>query len=204
MLRILLFLTSTLMFQLTGLAAEINRYWYVTEVSSMMIDGATNMNAFQCGTERYSGSDNMIRERWDPASEKWEISGSVYIDIAQFDCQNRMMNNDFRQTLNYSMYPGIQIEFMNMKEIKSATKNRKVAGRVDISLAGESHSYYMISELEMIDRSYSILRGEQVLRFSDFGIEPPQKGFGLIRVDDIVKVRFEFILELTDFAKTIR
>lgn len=193
----LLVLTNVFM----GYAGEINRYWHVTKVSNMQINGATNVSTFQCGSVRYTGAD-MIHERWDPESAKWEISGSVYIDIAQFDCNNRVMNNDFRNTLQYNDHPYIKIEFMNLKEVWRGKEVRHAAGWVEITLAGKTHAYFLMSELETINRRYSILRGEQLFRFSHFGIDPPQRGFGLVKVEDAVRVHFEFFLEHTDFAES--
>ena len=167
----------------------------------MRINGSTNVNVFQCGSVRYTGAD-MIRERWDPDSEKWEISGSVYIDIGQFDCNHRVMNNDFRNTLQYHEHPEIKIEFMNLKEIRTGKDVRQAAGWVEITLAGKTHAYFLISELEAVNSRYNILRGEQLFRFSHFGIDPPQRGFGLVKVEDVVKVQFEFMLEYTDFAES--
>ncbi|TVQ84096.1 MAG: YceI family protein [Bacteroidetes bacterium] len=179
---------------------EITRFWHVTGASSLQINGTTNVNTFQCGSAYESGSD-MIRELWDPYSEKWEIHGSVFIEVETFDCRNRIMNNDFRNTLKHDKYPEIQIEFLNLKEVQLHENTRKAQGYVKITLAGKSHKYFISSELEFLDDQYSILRGEQVFRFSDFGLEPPQKGFGLVKVNDEIEVSFDLILEQTSLTE---
>jgi len=173
---------------------EIIRYWHITNASSVVINGTTNMNTFQCGSGYETGSD-MIRERWNPDSEKWEIYGSVYIEVAQFDCKNRIMNNDFRNTLKHNDYPEIKIEFLNLREVQLQDNTLKAQGHIKVTLAGKTHEYFLSSELEFLDDQYSILKGEQTLRFSDFGLEPPQKGFGLVRVNDEIHVSFDLILE---------
>jgi hypothetical protein len=180
--------------------SEISRFWHVTGASSLQINGTTNVNTFQCGSAYDSGSD-MIRELWDPYSEKWEIHGSVFIEVETFDCRNRIMNNDFRNTLKHDKYPEIQIEFLNLKEVQNQNNTRKAQGYVKITLAGVSHQYFLSSELEFLDDQYSILRGEQTFRFSDFGLEPPQKGFGLVRVSDEIQVSFDLILEQAAYTE---
>lgn len=179
---------------------EITRFWHVTGASYLQINGTTNVNTFQCGSDYESGSD-MIRERWDPYSEKWEIYGSVFIEVETFDCRNRIMNNDFRSTLKHNEYPEIKIEFLNLKEVQEQKNTRKAQGYVKITLAGKSREYFLSSELEFLDDHYSILRGEQTFRFSDFGLEPPQKGFGLVKVNDEIQVSFDLILEQTAYTE---
>lgn len=180
--------------------SEITRFWHVTGASSLQINGTTNLNSFQCGSAYESGSD-MIRERWDPYSEKWEIHGSVFIEVGTFDCKNRMMNNDFRSTLKHDEYPEIKIEFLNLKEVQEQNNTRKAQGYIKITLAGKSHQYFLNSELEFLDDQYSILSGEQTFRFSDFGLDPPQKGFGLVKVNDEIQVSFDLILERTAYTE---
>lgn len=180
--------------------SEITRFWHVTGASSLQINGTTNVNTFQCGSAYESGSD-MIRESWDPYSEKWEIHGSVFIEVETFDCKNRMMNNDFRSTLKHEEYPEIRIEFLNLKEVQEQNNTRKAQGYIKITLAGKSHQYFLNSELEFLDDQYSILSGEQIFRFSDFGLDPPQKGFGLVKVNDEIRVSFDLILERTAYTE---
>jgi hypothetical protein len=179
---------------------ELFRYWTVTTASSLEIHGTTNVNSFECGYAYYHGSD-MIREVWNPSSEEWEISGSVFVEVEEFDCQNKMMNNDFRKTLHSSTYPDIKIEFLNLREFRSEGNNRKARGWIEISLAGNSSKYFVTCDLVFVSNYYSILSGKQVFRFSDFGLVPPQKGFGLVKVNDEITVQFDLILEqiaLTD------
>jgi hypothetical protein len=199
--RIILFiLIAGLTINLNSAEKEIFRYWAVTTASTLEVHGTTNVNSFECGYAYYSGSD-MISEVWNPSSENWEISGSVFVEVEEFDCQNRMMNNDFRNTLKSFKYPEIKIEFINLKEIKSEGNNRKARGWVEISMAGNSSKYFVTCDLVFVSNYYSVLSGKQVFRFSDFGLVPPQKGFGLVKVNDEITVKFDLILEqiaLTD------
>jgi hypothetical protein len=175
---------------------EILRHWNVTSASILHINGTTNINSFQCGTSYENGAD-MIGERWDPGSGTWEIFGSIYIEVEQFDCNNRIMNNDFKNTLEYTQYPEIRINFLSLKEKSREGNTRMAEGWAEITIVGKTKRYYVKSELEFLDDYYSILRGEQEFHFSDFQIEPPHKGLGLVRVNNSIKVSFELILEQT-------
>ena len=196
--RYFLFISVLCLIPFSSLAKgkDILRYWNVTSASYLQIDGTTNVNSFQCGTPYEKGND-LIRERWDPDNEKWEIFGSLYIEVGQLDCQNRIMNNDLRNTLEYERHPEIKIEFLSLREKNHEGNTRMAEGWVEITIVGKTRKYYITSELEFLDNYYSILRGEQIFHFSDFHIEPPSKGLGMVRVNNALTVSFELILEQT-------
>ncbi len=183
-----------------GAGNEMLKLWNVTGESTLQIKGTTNVNSFECVSDYDRGMD-LIMERWDPYNEKWEIYGSVFIDVDQFDCQNRVMNNDFRNTLKYDTYPEIKIEFINIREVETNQPSSKAEGWVEITIVGETRRYHLKGELELIEDQKSILRGEQKFLFSDFGIDPPTKGLGLIRVRDKISVSFELILEQIAYSE---
>ncbi len=158
------------------------------------------MNSFQCYTVYQTGND-VLKERWNPDSEKLEIYGSIYIGVAEFACNNRLMNKDFRNTLKHNEYPEIKIEFLNLREVHLQNNTISAQGRIKVTLAGKSHVYFVSSELEFFDNKNGVLRGEQTFMFSDFGLEPPQKGFGLVRVSDAIHVSFDLILEKSVLAE---
>lgn len=188
------FLLIVFSLTLAAKSKEVLRHWNVTSASYLQIEGTTNINTFQCGSVYESGND-MIRERWDPYNEKWEIFGSIHLEVDNFDCQNRVMNNDFKNTLDYSNHPEIRVEFIDLKERRTMGNTRMAEGWVAITIVGKTRKYHIKSELELLDDHYSILRGKQIFTFSDFGLTPPQKGLGLVRVDDKLTVSFELILE---------
>ncbi|MFW5687486.1 MAG: hypothetical protein ACOCXV_01030 [Bacteroidota bacterium] len=64
-----------------------------------------------------------------------------------------------------------------------------------ITIVGKTRHYVITDELEYVDDYYSILRGEQELHFSDFHLEPPQKGPGMVKVNNSLKVSFKLFLE---------
>lgn len=179
---------------------DVLRYWHVTGASSLEIHGTSNVTSFVCASA-YSKGKDLITERLDPVTGKWEIHGEVFLDVKGFDCRNRVMNSDFQATLQAETYPEIKVEFVNLTEVNTIGSSRKAAGYVEITLVGKTKRYPIISDLVLMDNYNSILKGEQIFRFSDFGLEPPQKGFGLVKVRDEITVSFELKLDqvmLTD------
>ncbi len=197
---ILLFYLLTTVGLLQAEDKEVLRYWNVTGMSSLEIKGTTNINSFICSSA-YSKGEDIIVERYNSENKVWEIFGTVILAVDGFDCKNRMMNNDFQNTLKANQYPEIKIEFLSLKEIETIEEVKVAKGVVEITLAGASQQYPIVGKLISLNNEYSVLIGEQELKFSDFGLDAPQKGFGLIKVNDTLRVSFELMMDqvlLTD------
>lgn len=135
----------------------------------------------------------MLTGQRSPGTDQWELNGEIFLKVDAFDCNNRMMNNDFQETLKSDTYPEINIQFHDLKEV--AGQSPKATGLVEITMTGVTKSYPVYCELISYDEGYSILKGKKVLYFSDFGLEPPRKGLGMIKVKDELVVNFQLRLE---------
>jgi hypothetical protein len=181
-------------------ASEVLRYWIVSDASTLEIQGSSNVNTFACGSSVFNGH-NVLVEMQDKGTNS--ISGEILLDVKGFDCQNRIMNNDFQNTLQASDFPEIRIEFLELKETGRKGNNKKVEGWVEITLAGEKRKYPVACKLETLNHHQNILTGSQIFRFSDFGLEPPQKALGMVRVKNEIAVEFRLELDLADSPQSI-
>lgn len=171
---------------------EVVRHWSVSGSSSFQIKGSTNINNFVCASGDFVGEDMLIGKR-RPGTDQWELNGEILLKVDGFDCSNRMMNHDFQETLESETYPEIKIQFHELKEVAGQSPN--AIGLVEISMTGVTRTYPVYCELISSDEGYSILKGKKVLYFSDFGLEPPRKGLGMVRVKDELVVDFQLRLE---------
>lgn len=197
--RLALGIFLSLVFNFLVSGKEVYRLWTVTTASYLEINGTTNISNFQCDSPYYIGSD-MIREVWNSDLETWEITGTLLINIDEFNCQNRMMTNDFKTTLKSHIYPEIEIKFLNLKKRKVDETQSKAEGWVEITLAGKSMKYFLTIDLTSISNQHIVFSGQHDFHFSDFDMVPPQKGFGLVRVSDEISVGFKLILEQIAFS----
>lgn len=167
----------------------------VQPTSKLTIDGKTNVNAFQCGTARYTGSDTLVLiegSRRKPFFQK----GYVGLDAASFDCGMPVMTHDFTKTIKADQYPAISVEFISFERIPIYTAQDKFKGKVKISLAGVTKTFQMDCSIEPKDSGLIHLRGGRSFTFSDFELEAPKKMMGLIKVDDTLVVNFHLVLLL--------
>jgi hypothetical protein len=180
--------------QLQARNKDVFLYWNVVRSSSLEIHGTTNVNDFQCASGYFNGNDQLI-QRWNTEMGERAISGDLFLEVNDFDCKNRVMNRDFQHTLKSEQYPVIKVRFLELKEANRHGQSGKASGWVEISMAGKKKKYPILCDLIMLDDYYNLLKGSQVVRFSDFDLEPPQKGLGLVRVNDKLTVTFDLMLE---------
>ncbi|MDN3667794.1 YceI family protein [Echinicola jeungdonensis] len=169
--------------------------WKVTSKSQMEISGTTNINNFLCTNLSYSGSDKLFSYS-QPLTGNTEWKGEVAVSACNFDCVNSIMTKDFQKTVQADEFPKIKIKFIHMTN-KSWDNKQILEGLAEITLAGASKQFPMQCKLVQKGENEMHLIGSQSFLFSDFGLEPPEKFFGAIKVNDRVTV--DFVIHLKPF-----
>ena len=96
--------------------------WIIDKTSTLRIDGKSNVNSFTCDIEEYNRKDTIISGSYT-ASEPVALSGSLKLEIVQFNCHSSFITRDFRKTLKADEYPQMIIRFLKIKYI-SGTKGK--------------------------------------------------------------------------------
>jgi hypothetical protein len=164
--------------------------------SRLMINGKTNVNAFQCATMSYHGKDTLVLiegEHRRPFFEK----GYVGLDASSFDCGMKIMTSDFGKTIKAKQFPSIFIEFISFERIPVYSNAKdKFKGKMKISLGGVTQTFQMDCTIEPGPSGDFHLKGGRSFSFSDFKLEPPQRVMGLVKVQDTLDVNFHLVLLL--------
>jgi len=167
--------------------------WIVQKGSSLSINGRTNISQFSCGIAQYGEPDTItfLNEGCRDKTAGIPLCGTLRINIADFDCRNRVMTGEFKRTLQYRQYPQLKITFLNLEKMPAfGPRPETLSGQVIIELAGVSRQFEMEYASVREDAETIQITGSRRLCFSDFGLHPPQKMGGLIRVDQSLDVRF--------------
>ncbi len=166
--------------------------WKVTSDSQMEISGTTNINDFQCANLNYQGTDKLVSYSQEPnGTTKW--NGMVSVSVNNFDCVNSIMTRDFKNTVQADQFPNIKIKFIDLKN-QSNGSDELLEGMAEITLAGVCRRFPMQCKMVNKEGEGRQLIGSQCFLFSDFGLEPPEKFFGAIKVNDRVTVNFKIHL----------
>ena len=159
---------------------DVNRQNYVS------IQGSSNVNEFQL-----INSDLELDEM-DSGVESNARYRNIRIAVDEFTSNNQRMVQDFREMVNASKYPYIKIglerrELADFEETSGLTNFSMI-----ITLAGKTKEYTVPCEVFSKLNSEYVLSGNFSIKLTDFGIDPPAKLLGLIKVNNEVFINFLF------------
>jgi hypothetical protein len=164
--------------------------WLVDKSSTIRIAGSTNVNRFCCQVNEYTGPDTITL---NPAGAS--LLGTLSVNIEDFNCNNRIMTGEFKKTLKYREYPRLTIRFISLERMPSfGAAAESVKGYVEVELAGICRKFEVTYSACRKDEGNVELVGYRAFGFSDFGLAPPHKMGGLIRVNDKLDVQFRLQL----------
>jgi len=170
--------------------------WLVKSNSSLKVDGKTNINSFNCVVTSYGKIDTLKIFRSSIMSEQCSVEGKLIIEIENFDCHHRIMTKDLQKTLKAHTYPSMIIDIKSFSKILSSVTHASViTGKADITLAGVVKNYIIKFSYRQIRPDYAELIGTRAILFSDFGLKPPSKLGGTIKVKDQLDVEFKLQLK---------
>lgn len=124
---------------------------------------------------------------------------SVLLQVAveNFDCGGNGINRDFQKSLQSDQFPFIDIIPSSLTIQPSELGY--IETRVTIRLAGQEQDYQIPVTYTMaknLEQKVHMGHAKVVLRMSDFGITPPSPFFGLIQVDDELRVEIFFLASI--------
>ncbi|WP_036383941.1 YceI family protein [Muricauda sp. MAR_2010_75] len=165
----------------------------VASESEVVISGTTNVNTFNCkyNLQRLELPIRMIyNERSDRIlfeNAKLELENDC------FDCGGKMINKDFRELLKTESHPQVELRLLYVEPPKQETNEIGVG--MEIIIAGVTRQYK--ANLKCEDQKNICVSGTLQLRLSDFGLEPPRKALGMIKVDNDIKVNVTLVIKET-------
>lgn len=169
----------------------------VLPASKLSIDGKTNVNSFTCAIAKYAGTDTLVLQEGGKKIRPVFVKGSVGLDASTFDCGMAIMTSDFRKTIQSDKYPAIVIDFISFERAPSyAQKEENFKGILKISLAGVTKLFEVDCFIEAKANGLIHLKGGRNFTFADFGLKPPSRMMGTIKVKEDLTVKFHLVLKL--------
>lgn len=169
----------------------------VLPASKLTIDGKTNVNSFTCSIAKYSGKDTLVLQEGGKKIRPVFVKGSVGLDASTFDCGMAIMTSDFRKTIQSDKFPAIVIDFISFERAPSyAQAEEKFKGILKISLAGATKLFEVDCSIETESSGMIHLKGGRNFTFADFGLTPPSRMMGTIKVKEELVVNFHLVLKL--------
>jgi len=172
--------------------------WVITKGCSLKVVGSTNVNQFSCVIANYYKPDTLTFYK-EPTAEPTRITGTLKLEVQNFDCQNPVMTANLRSTLKAKEYPYLIIRFISLSRYPANdTQHGALKGVVSIQLAGITKRYEVDYRLIPNGTSALTLVGTRQVNFSDFNIIPPRKIGGMIQTNNELDVQFSLKAKVLD------
>ena len=192
--RALLLLIVPILFAGANFAPRESK-WVVDVASQLIIYGNTNINKFKCALTRYDGHDTLEFVMRNELYDLVFLRSHMTIPVNEFECGNDQLTSDFLETIQARNYPNIYIRFLSLSAPVAELRKGGIANsKVAITIAGVTKTYQLAYSIPKNSTEEIRLKGIQNIRFSDFDLTPPEKLFGLIKVQQSLQV--EFLLHL--------
>jgi len=199
----LIFFLIILLYSLFGFKSELAYrgsdepiYWVVSKQCVLKVIGSTNINKFSCTILEYVQPDTLTVIKISK-QQRIKMTGSILLNVQNFDCKNAMMTNDLRKTLKAKQYPKLKITFEDLSEYPDPNDLKaKITGRVTIHLAGVIKQYDIDYHYKFSADHNICLIGNKELNFSDFHIDPPKRLGGMIKTNNSLNVEFTLNLKV--------
>lgn len=152
--------------------------------SQLLISGDTNISDFNCNFDSEMLPSDCAVTFTRKGNEVAFRNAILVLNNRGFDCGNKQINKDFHALLQTKEHPSIALE---LKKIDLKSPDSALA-QVTISIAGEKKTYEL--PVKVLSTPETCFSGILELDINDFGLEPPKKAFGLIKVKEDIKISF--------------
>lgn len=179
-----------LLLALNGAAAKVYGQTRVAlvEGSRVQVDGTSTVNRFACATAVLRGEGELRDDGAD---------AQLVVPIATLDCGHSRMNRDLQKTMRANEYPDIRFELV---DADAAVTDGRITVRGLLTIAGVTREI-AVRPREIIEEGGGYrVRGEIMVRMSEFGLDPPRVLAGLVRVRDEIVVRYDVLAKVEGYG----
>ena len=161
--------------------------------SRVWITGASNIRRFTCRAGQLGGTLSLhgIATRGPVLSGQNVASEpSLTVAVDRLECGIGAMNQHLRETLRGAEHSVITFRLTSYEvDVTSDTPVARLKG--EVSVAGVTRDVAVNAILTADSLGAIRVRGMYVVRMTDFGLEPPRRFGGLLRVRDRITVYFD-------------
>lgn len=169
--------------QASAPAGEI-RVWFT---------GTSNVRSFTCRATEVGASDRLPSVAPGDAPAAADSAArpvTLRIPVARVDCGIPLMNRHLRHALHADRHPAIQFTLAEY-ELVPGDSGWAVRMTGALAIAGVERTVTVDAAVESDSAGVTHVRGTHDIRVTDYGIQPPRRFGGLLRVREQVTVHFD-------------
>lgn len=164
----------------------------------LWVTGSSNVRRFRCrATEA-----NLQVDRTPGVSSRDIVSAAdttpyavLRVPSSGLDCGIALMNQHLREALHADQAPVITFRLVRVARVHGASPDSAAFRLVgSLHLAGTERPVEIVARHVRDDSGRTVLEGSHAIDVRDFGIEPPRRFLGLLRVRNTVTVHYSLAL----------
>ncbi len=164
--------------------------------SQFWIQGKATTHSFTCGVEQVNGEAVLPTDQdtVPESADEEQTEVLVTVPVEAFDCGNSRMTRDLKETLKAEEHPEIRFELVHAsvgEQIDTSAHWRNIEALGALTIAGKKRLMRVHVAGRAFDEERFRIRGCHPIRMTYFGIEPPSKALGLVKVKNRVEVQFD-------------
>jgi len=161
---------------------------FIHPSSKVAVYGSTNVNTFKFEYTEEISIDKPVRVRHNSGTLRLS-GGMINLKVKAFDSGNGIMNKDFRKMLLEEDNPFIQVE---LTALMPAWQPNDVwrEGKAEIMVNINQIIKKYIVNCTVENPGSLLIFGRQKILLSDFGLTPPVRMMGMVKVNDWVDLDF--------------
>jgi hypothetical protein len=168
----------------TGSASDIDRVWFT---------GSSNIRRFTCHAGQVYVTAEAAPEEFQRTKEDGLSavrSAALQVPVQSLDCGIGMQNRHLFETLGATANPAI-LFVLGSYSVEQSGTNPRVRILGTLRIAGVERNVVLYGTVFRDGVGAWMLRGERPINVRDFGVTPPRRFLGLLRVRDEITVHFE-------------
>ena len=174
--------------------------FHIQEQSKLSLNGTTNVSKFNCACGQKFKPQTFFAAASANRSNIAFSHTVIHLATTSLDCGNRLMNKDMYHALRAEDHPNISIElkkavFPPGVTIDDCSEWVELDAETTITIAGTARKVPLKVKARSLSAGRFQFRSEQVLKMTDFGIQPPTAVMGAVKVRDEIQIQFDLIVE---------
>jgi hypothetical protein len=177
-----------LLFTLTLIARGQEYRIFIHPSSKVAVYGSTNVNNFKFEYLEEISIDKPVQVKQNSGTLRLS-GGMINLKVQAFDSGNGLMNKDFRKMLLEDENPFIQVELTAvMPNWQPNAVWREGKAEIMVNINQIIKKYIVSCKVE--NPGSLLIFGRQKILLSDFGLTPPVRMMGMVKVNDWVDLDF--------------
>jgi polyisoprenoid-binding protein YceI len=165
-------------------------YFIVDAKSNISIEGKANVVDYGCAITTHNWGDTIFVEKFSDSLCRFS-KNKLNIPVLSFNCDNSVMTEDFKETLNAKEFPTINLGVDELIFKCGRLNTTLLKGK--LTIAGNTKPIKLYCQ-QSNKGDELIITGAKKLTFSEFNLVPPEKFFGMVKVEDEITIFFDLHL----------